>query len=130
MIIDASKGVPTDLNITATTPSLLVQNTIIAGTADPVSYSISATTPTGSTSASIRDWFNTNAFANAIFTTNEEVGLIAPFNYAAPDFNPTATSPAATGAVYSHTKLSGLQQVTYKGACAPGDTWWKGWAKY
>ena len=64
--------------------------------------------------------------------------LVAPFNYAAPDFNPaTAASPAATGASFTHSKLitktNGVLDfsvVTYKGACAVGDTWWKTWTKF
>ncbi len=74
--------------------------------------------------------YSTAAFSNTILTNNTDVGLTAPFNYTAPDFNPTTASPAATGASFLHPKSSGLQQVNYKGACAVGDSWWKGWTKY
>jgi hypothetical protein len=130
LLIDASKGAPTDLNITGTTPSLFVQNTIIAGCTEPLVYAASTTAPTGSTGASILTWFKTAGFSNSIITNNEEVGLTAAFNYASPDFNPTANSVAATGASYANIKLAGMQQVAYKGAAAPGDSWWKGWTKY
>jgi len=130
LLIDASKGIPTDINITGTTPSLFVQNTIIAGCKDPVVYAASTTAATGATMASIKGWFTTGSYANAILTNNEEAGLTAPFNYSSPDFNPTGNSPAATGAVYTQGKLAGFQQVAYKGACAPADTWWKAWTKY
>ncbi len=131
LIIDGSKGVPTDLNITATNPSLFVQANIIAGCAQPVVYSASSTAPTGSTDASILAWYSTAAFSNSILTNNTDVKLVAPFNYASPDFNiADAGSPAASGALFTPTKLTGFTAVSYKGACAVGDTWWKAWTKF
>ncbi|HEX8331938.1 MAG TPA: hypothetical protein VF622_04905, partial [Segetibacter sp.] len=131
LIIDASKGIPTDNNVIGAAPSLLVQNNIIAGCAIPIKYSASPTTATGSTDASILSWFNTVSYSNTILTNNSDVGLTEPFNYNTPDFNPIdAASPAATGAAFTALKLAGLQSVSYKGACAIGDSWWKGWAKY
>ena len=131
LYIDATKGVPTDNNISG---SLAVQNTIIAGSPTPVLYSNNnnATVPlVANTSATITAWFNSAAYGNSILATNAEVGLNAPFNYSAPDFNPTAGSPAVTGSAFTHTKLStGFTSVTYKGACAVGDTWWKTWTKF
>ena len=131
LYIDATKGVPTDNNIPA---SLFVQNTIIAGCTNPVLYSISgnANPPiTPNTTATITAWFNTSAYGNSILTNNTDVGLVAPFNYSAPDFNPTAASAAATGAAFTNPKLaSGFTAVNYKGACAVGDTWWKTWSKF
>ena len=129
LLIDASKGSPTDLNIPNT---LNVQNTIISGSPLAVNYAASITAPTGATVASITTWFQTAAYGNSILTTNPEVGLTAPFNYLTPDFNPTsATVPAATGATFTHAKVAtGFTAVTYKGACAVGDTWWKTWTKY
>jgi len=51
-----------------------------------------------------------------------------PFDYLNPDFNPAAASVAIGGASFNNPKLtSGFTQVDYKGACAIGDTWWKGW---
>ncbi len=130
LLIDASKGVPTDNNLSGASPTLVIQNNIIAGCAQPVLYAASSTTPTGSTNSTILAWFSTGTFSNSILPNNTDVGLTAPFNYTAPDFNPTAASPAATGASFLHPKSSGLQQVSYKGACAVGDSWWKGWTKY
>ncbi len=131
LYIDATKGVPTDNNIPS---SLFVQNTIIAGCPTPVLYSIAGNvnTPlTPNTTATIRAWFETPAYNNSIFTTNAEVGLTAPFNYTNPDFNPTASSAATSGAAFSHPKLTtGFTSVAYKGACAVGDTWWKTWTKF
>ena len=131
LYIDATKGVPTDNNIPA---SLFVQNTIIAGCTNPILYSITgnANPPiTPNTTATITTWYNTVAYGNSILTNNTDVGLVAPFNYTAPDFNPTAGSAAATGASFTHPKTTtGFTTVTYKGACAVGDTWWKTWTKF
>jgi hypothetical protein len=86
---------------------------------------------TPNTTATITLWYNTPAYANSILTNNSEVGLGDPFNYNSPDFNPTASSVAATGASFSHPKLTtGFTAVAYKGACAPGDTWWKTWTRF
>ncbi|AEW03113.1 hypothetical protein A4D02_03690 [Niastella koreensis] len=128
LYIDATKGTPTDLNIPG---SLFVQNTIIAGCPTPILYGPSTTTATGATTASITTWFNTASYGNSILTNNTDVALTAPFNYTAPDFNPTAASPAASGASFTNSKLtSGFTSVGYKGACAVGDTWWKTWTRF
>jgi len=127
LYIDATKGTPTDNNIPG---SLFVQNTIIAGSPTAVLYGASTTAPTGATTASINTWFNTAAYGNSVLTNNSDVGLTAPFNYTAPDFNPAAGSPAAAGGIFTHAKLNGLTNVNYKGACAVGDTWWKNWTKF
>ena len=129
LYIDATKGTPTDLNIPA---SLFVQNTIIAGCPTPILYGASSTAATGATTASITTWFNTSGYGNSILTNNTDVGLTAPFNYTSPDFNPSSSSSAAaTGASFTNSKLtSGFTSVTYKGACAVGDTWWKTWTKF
>ena len=131
LYIDATKGVPTDNNIPS---SLFVQNTIIAGCPTPVLYSITGNTNTPitpNTTATITDWFNTPSYGNSIFTNNSDAGLGDPFNYTAPDFNPTASSVAASGASFAHPKLAtGFSSVAYKGACAPGDSWWKTWTKF
>ncbi len=128
LLFDASKGSPTDLNITSN--ELQIQNTIIANCAIPIKYSPSATTPTGATDASITTWFLTEATGNSILPTNEEVKLTAPFNYTAPDFTPMDGSPLLSGATFSNVKLTGFNAVAYRGAVGPGDTWWKGWTKF
>src|SRR5690606_10711707 len=90
IFIDATKGVPVDNNIPG---SLFVQNTIIAGTATPIDYSLGSNSNvpnTLNTAATILAWFNTAAHGNSILTNNSEVGLGDPFNYNNPDFNPTA----------------------------------------
>ncbi len=131
LYIDATKGVPTDNNIPA---SLFVQNTIIAGCPTPILYSISGNINaplTANTTQTITDWYNTPSYGNSILANNTDVGLTAPFNYTNPDFNPTNSSVAIAGASFTHSKLAtGFTAVNYKGACAPGDTWWKAWTKF
>lgn len=130
LFIDATKGVPTDNNIPA---SLMVQNTIIAGCPIPVLFDrgTNATVPAiPNTQATILSWFNTASYGNSILTNNSDVGLTAPFNYTAPDFNPASGSAAANGASFTNAKLGGLSSVNYKGACAVGDTWWKTWTRF
>lgn len=138
LLIDASKGTPTDKNLDPA-GGLNFRNNIIAGPiSNSISYAPSATSPTGATKASITAWVNTPAYANVLLPNNTDVGLGAPFNYTSPDFNPTSSSvPAATGADFSIAKLktstnskSDFAVVTYKGACAVGDTWWKTWTSY
>jgi len=130
LLIDASKGTPTDNNIVANT--LFVQNTIIAGCAKAVDYSPSST-PTAWTAADALAWFNTPANGNSILTNNDDVKLTAAYNYGAPDFTPQAGSPLLTGASFTNTKLStGFTQVTYRGAVGSSGedaTWWKDWTK-
>jgi hypothetical protein len=86
------------------------------------------------TQTTIDAWFNTAAYGNSILTNNTDVGLTAPFNYTNPDFNPSsAGSAAASGASFSNSKLSAgsfFTNVSYKGACGVGDTWWKTWTRF
>ena len=138
LLIDASKGTPTDLNL-APAGGLNFVNNIIAGPlTNAAIYSPSATAPTGTTTVSLLAWINTAAYSNTLLPNNTDVGLTAPFNYTAPDFNPSAsTSAAANGATFTNTRLLSktgsefdFTPVTYKGACAVGDTWWKSWTKF
>ncbi|MEP7229487.1 MAG: hypothetical protein ABI691_04500 [Ginsengibacter sp.] len=127
LLIDASKGTPTDLNIPGT---LFVQNSIIGGCNTPIKYAASSTSPTGATDQTIIDWFNTSTFGNDILTTNDDVKLTAPYDYANPDFTPQAGSPALSGAAFSNPKVSLLENVSYRGAVGPADTWFKTWTKF
>jgi len=138
LLIDASKGTPTDLSL-APAGGLNFANNIIAGnTTNAVNYSASSTAPTGANAASILAWVSTASYANTMTANNTDVGLVAPFSYSAPDFNPsTSSSIAATGAAFTNSKLTTKTNgkddftiVTYKGACGVGDTWWKTWTKF
>lgn len=128
LLFDASKGYPTDHNFTT---GLSVQHTIIGGCATPVSYAASTTAPTGATSASILDWFNTTSFGNTILNATADVKLGAPFNYTNPDFSPQNESPALTGASFSQSVLlGGFTPVQYRGAAGANDNWYKGWTNF
>jgi hypothetical protein len=127
LLIDASKGIPTDNNIPST---LNVQNCIIAGCATPVKYAPSSTVPTGATNQSIIDWFTATANGNTILGENADLKLAAPYNYANPDLTPQAGSDALTGALFTNPKVTNLQNVDYRGAVGAGDTWYKGWTLF
>jgi hypothetical protein len=137
LLIDASKGVPTDARLDPA-GGLNFRNNLMVGTAaSAITYAASTTTPTGANAASIQTWINTTAYANTFVAANADAGLTAPFNYSAPDFNPATGSAAATGASFTSAKLTTMTTgkadftaVTYKGACAVGDTWWKTWTSF
>ena len=134
LLIDASKGTATDMNITDST--LRVRNTVIAGCNTPVKYAASTSTPTGGTDASITTWFGTPFFGNTILANTSDARLVNGYNSA--NFDPTpfgsANSPLASGASFTDPKLAtGFTTVTFRGAVAPGGAdanWWKGWTRY
>lgn len=137
LLIDASTGTPTDINITGTpatanqSVNLNFQNNIIAGCATPLKYTASTTAPTGWTLTDLTNWFNTAAYNNSILTNSSDVKLADPFNLTGnPDYTPQAGSPLLTGASFTHAKLAGFQSVSYRGAVGSGDTWWKGWTSF
>lgn len=133
ILIDASKGTPTDNNIKSGT--LKIHNTIVAGCDTAVKYAASSSSPTGWTLDSAKNWFLTADYGNGILTTNDDVKLTAPFDYQNPDFTPQAGSPLLTGATFSDPKLSAgfFQPVDFRGAVGPAGSdeadWWKGWTK-
>jgi len=75
---------------------------------------------------------NGSSLANTILSTASEVQLGAPFQYDnSVDFNPASVSPALTGADFSNAKLqTWFVPVAFRGACASGDAWWKGWTMF
>ena len=130
-LLDAGAGTPTDLNITAATPRSVFANNILAGNNTQLSYSASATTPTGFTVADLTAYWNRPTGGNQILANTSDVMLTAPFKYDnTVDFNPATGSPALTGASFTDTRLSLFAPVTYRGAAAGGDTWWKVWTKF
>lgn len=132
ILIDASKGTPTDNNISGNT--LFVQNTIVAGSTKPVDYSASSAAATGWTATDALNWFNTPAYGNSILASNDEVKLTDAFNYSNPDFTPKAGSPLLTGAAFTNSLLSSeFTATSYRGAVGPSGEdaiWWKGWTKF
>ena len=128
ILIDASKGSPTDNNLGE---GLNIQNNIVAGCTVPVKYAASTSLPTGANSESILAWFNTPAFGNTIATKNSDVGLTDAFNYSRPNVDPKPGSIALTGASFSHNLLkSGFTPVDYRGAAGLNDNWYKHWTKF
>lgn len=131
-LLDASTGNPTDLNLTATTPRAVYANNIIAGNTIPLSYTASASAPTGWNTTEFGNYINRVNGGNTLFTNNAEVQLTAPFAYDnSVDFNPATGSPALAGAAFTDVKLaSWFTSVNYRGACANGDAWWRGWTRF
>lgn len=126
ILLDGSKGTPTDLNITAGT--MLLQNNVIAGCTTPLSYAASSSSPTGWTTEAFTTWFTQASNNNTIYPTNAEAGLTAAFNYTNPDVTPVAGSVLLSGSSFSSSKLSAFTPVAYRGACGIDDaSWWKGW---
>jgi len=132
ILIDGSKGTPTDLNIRS--GNLQVQNTVIAGAARPVDYAASSTALTGWTRDSAQVWLNTPGYGNLILPSAADLKIAAPFNYASPDFSPLPGSPALSGASFTNSKVSGLTPVSFRGAVGvsgtPEGDWYKGWTTF
>ncbi len=131
-LLDASTGTPTDLNLTAAPASAVYGNNIIAGNSTQLNYTANASAPTGWTAADFVNYINGSSLANILLSTAAEVQLGAPFQYDnSVDFNPQSASPALSGADFTNTKLqTWFTPVSYRGACASGDAWWKGWTMF
>lgn len=137
VLIDASTGTPTDLNINDST--LRIRFSTLAGNTVNLKYTASGAAPTGATDASILAWFTTPFFGNTIVTNSSDAKLIQPFNYNSFDPTPFAGSggyaPIVSGANFNDPKLAGgfFQTVTFRGGVAPAgteSTWWKGWTRF
>ncbi len=129
LLVDASTGRPTDLNIASA--SMVLANNILASNNTQFSYTASASAPTGWATADLTTYFNLPANGNSVLAANTDVALTAPFKYDnSVDYNPAAGSPALSGAAFTSAKLAGFTSVSYRGACAAGDTWWKVWTRF
>ena len=105
-----------------------IKGVIIAGMSKPLD-----TAGTTSTNLAWTTLFNTAGWGNAVLTNTSDVNLSAAYGAGA-SFNPapTGASPAASGAVFSSSKLNNgfFTNVSYRGAAGVGDNWWTGWAKF
>lgn len=137
ILIDASTGSPTDLNIQDST--LRIRNTTLAGNTINVKYTVSASAPTGASDASMLAWFQSAYYNNDILTNVSDAKLIQPFNYVSPDPTPFAgnngNQKILNGASFTDPKLADpfFTVVTFRGAIAPAGTeatWWKGWTRF
>jgi hypothetical protein len=130
LFIDATKGTPTDANITGN--SLVFQNNILAGNTTPLKFGPSTSSPTPYTLADLTTWFNTGA--NSMLTYTADVKLTNAWAPAGttPNFSPAVGSPLLTGGLFTHAKLAGwFTPVTYRGAVKDAnDTWYAGWTNF
>lgn len=132
ILVDASTGTPTDLNLVGAIPKSIYTGNIIAGNKTQLNYTASTAAPTGWTADSLFSYINRANTANTLLSTNDSVQLADPFKYDnSVDFNPLSSSPASIGADFSHSKLSTWFTATsFRGACDINDVWWKNWTSY
>ncbi|MEJ7737049.1 MAG: hypothetical protein WKF97_06450 [Chitinophagaceae bacterium] len=74
-----------------------------------------------------------NQFVGDVDFSNANVDLTDPFNPTAPDFRPTPSSPAATGANFTGftgTPASFFQTTTYRGAFTLTTNWAATWSRF
>lgn len=114
------------------TGSAIFANNLVYGSKD-ADLKVSSTTNSAAVNTLLRagNVFDNTKFASSLF--------VAPYNYgkdisstpADPDFTLSSGSAAATGALFTHAKVSGsfFEKVAYKGAFGTTD-WTKGWAHY
>lgn len=148
IFIDASSGTPTDLNITNNL--LKIENVTIGSNVDNIKYSVSSTSPTGASDASILSWFSTSSYKNVIVTDAVDAGLVGPYQ-SIPDFKPSqniynsGTFNGSQGSInefnfnsnasFSDTFLQDafFNQVNYRGAASLSGTdsnWWINWTTW
>lgn len=146
IFIDASTGTPTDLNITNNL--LKIQNVTIGSNVDNVKYSVSGTSPTGATDASILSWFSTSSYKNVIVTDAIDAGLVGPY-LSTPDFKPsqnTYNSGTFNGSLGSINEFNFNSNTSFSdtflqdgfftntgfrgavGLTGSDSNWWVGWA--
>ena len=130
LLVDASTGRPTDLNIASN--AMVLANNIVAANNTRFAYTASNSAPTGWATADLTTYFSQSTSGNDVLNTVTDVKLAAPFKYDnSVDFNPISGSPALTGAAFTHPKLTSFfNAVTYRGACNSTDAWWKSWTKF
>jgi hypothetical protein len=130
LLVDASTGRPTDLNIASN--AMVLANNIVAANNTRFAYTASTSAPTGWVTTDLATYFSQTTSGNDVLNTVADVQLTAPFKYDnTVDFNPTTGSPALTGAAFTHPKLASFfNAVTYRGACNSADAWWKSWTKF
>ncbi len=84
-----------------------VEENIIAGMTTNFALASNSDTLCISDVASVATWFGASPQNTNILATSNAVNLVNPFgnNNTNPDFRPTATSPAVTGALFTNNKL-------------------------
>jgi hypothetical protein len=133
LLLDASTGTPIDLNYSGGSPKAFISNTILAGNNSQLSYTVSTTAATGWATADLTSYINRAGAGNNILANATDAGLTAPFKYdATVDFNANVGSQAASGAVFTSSKLTNsfFTSTTFRGAAGVGDSWWKTWTSF
>ncbi len=142
LLVDSRNGRVMELNIQDST--LRFKNNTIAGCGPVSGTDVSSYAFIGSTanallwnSDSVKNRMANTFFANTVLTNVSDARMIAPFNYAAPDFVPFGGSngyqPILVGANFADPKLAGLTTVTFRGACDAAGVnanWWRGWTRF
>ena len=143
ILIDASRGRAQELNIMDSTNRF--KNNTIAGCGnvngtDVTSYAWSPSSANASlwNRDSVVARFSNTTFSNTVLANVSDAKLIAPFNYAAPDFLPFGGSNGnqdiLVGASFTDPALtSGFNVVKFRGACDAAGVdafWWKGWTRF
>jgi hypothetical protein len=138
ILIDASTGNPTDLNITAGT--LQLSGILLISCKTPVDYTVSTSAPTGATAASITSWFTANTKNKIITQTASQNTYTRPFDYVNSDFGPFGNSavviPSASNTHFDDPILVArtfIKKVDFIGGVAPAGenaNWFKGWTSF
>jgi len=81
---------------------LKVRNSVLSGMTTNIDVPASQTWDKAAATA----WYQTPAFKNAVFTSNTELGIVDPFNLAAPKFNLTTESVLNTNSYWG--PISGI----------------------
>ena len=143
ILIDASRGRAQELNIMDSTNRFKFNTIAGCGNVNGTDVTSYAWTPSSANASlwnrdSVVARFSNTTFSNTVLTNVTDAKLIAPFNYAAPDFLPFGGSsgyqPILTGARFTDPALtSGFDVVTFRGACDAAGVnafWWKGWTRF
>jgi hypothetical protein len=105
---------------------LQFRNNVLAGMDNPLA------TPAGQQwdQATITAWFHTVGWNNTILGSNDELGLIAPFDLGHPDPRPNSGAALLSGAEFSGPLTDGFfDPVPFRGAFGATD-WTAGWTNW
>lgn len=136
ILIDATTGTHTDLNITAGT--LQLSGILLISCKTPLSYTTAGAAtydlPT------LTSWFNGNTKNKILTQTTEQAVYTRPFDYLNPDWAPFGNSavviPTATNTYFDDPIIAArtfIKKVDFIGGIAPSGSdanWFKGWTKF
>ena len=138
ILIDALKGRPTDLNLTA--GALKLSGVLLISCKIPVAYDASTSAPTGATNETVTALFSANTKNKIISQATAQNTYTRPFDYATPDFSPFGNSavviPSATNTYFDDPIITArpfITKVDFIGGIAPSGengNWYKGWTNF